>query len=101
VHPERFKFLVPYERLIHGGIRGELLMAHGVPTAKLRITEGTLLVAERADLSALEPEFTPSALPALQLFRQVVELRKFPFALSIGVTQLSHKTIKLRDSASA
>jgi 8-oxo-dGTP diphosphatase len=66
VHPERFKFLVPYERLIHGGIRGELLMAHGVPTAKLRITEGTLLVAERADLSALEPEFTPSALPALQ-----------------------------------
>ena len=41
-------------------------MAHGVPTAKLRITEGTLLVAERADLSALEPEFTPSALAALQ-----------------------------------
>jgi 8-oxo-dGTP diphosphatase len=68
IHPERFKFLAPYERLdqIHGRIRGELFVAHGVPTAKLRITEGTLLVAERTDLSALEPEFTPSALAALQ-----------------------------------
>jgi 8-oxo-dGTP diphosphatase len=68
MHPERFKFLAPYERLdqIHGRIRGELFIAHGVPTAKLRITEGTLLVAERTDLSALESEFTPSALAALQ-----------------------------------
>ena len=68
VRPERFTFLALYERLdpIHGKIRGELFIAHGVPTAKLRITEGTLLVAERTDLSALEPEFTPSALVALQ-----------------------------------
>jgi 8-oxo-dGTP diphosphatase len=68
VHPERFKLLALYERLdpIHGKIRGELFVAHGVPTAKLRITEGTLLVAERTDLSALEPEITPSALVALQ-----------------------------------
>jgi 8-oxo-dGTP diphosphatase len=68
VHPERFKFLTPYERLdlIHGKIRGELFIAHGVPTAKLRITEGALLVAERTDLSVLQPEFTPSALAALR-----------------------------------
>jgi 8-oxo-dGTP diphosphatase len=70
VRPERFKFLAPYERLdsIHGMIRGELYIVRGVPTDKLRITEGTLVVAERADLSALEPEFTPSALAALQAF---------------------------------
>jgi 8-oxo-dGTP diphosphatase len=68
VHPEKFKFLVPYERSdpVHGRIRGELFVAYEVPADKLRITEGTLLVAERADLAALEPEFTPSALAALR-----------------------------------
>jgi hypothetical protein len=65
---ERFEFVAPYERLdsAHGWIRGELFIAYGIPSDKLKITEGTLLVAERADLSALEPEFTPSALAALQ-----------------------------------
>jgi len=84
MHPERFKFLAPYERLdqIHGRIRGELFIAHGVPTAKLRITEGTLLVAERTDLSALESEFTPSALAALQALSIDHRNTEFPFVLS-------------------
>jgi 8-oxo-dGTP diphosphatase len=68
LRPERFKFLGPYEQLdpVHGRIRGELFVARQVPTGKLRITEGTLLVAERADLAALEPEFAPSVVAALQ-----------------------------------
>ena len=68
LRPERFKFLTPYEQLdpIHGTIRGELFIARQVPTGKLRITEGTLLLAESADLATLAPEFAPSALAALQ-----------------------------------
>ena len=42
VHPERFQFLAPYQRLdpVHRRIRGELFIAYGAPTAMLRITEG-------------------------------------------------------------
>jgi 8-oxo-dGTP pyrophosphatase MutT (NUDIX family) len=87
LHPEDLKFLALYERLepIHGRIRGELFIAHGIPTAKLRITEGTLLVAERTSPTC-SLNSRPQRWPPCKLFRRTTELRRFLPHLGDGTT---------------
>jgi 8-oxo-dGTP pyrophosphatase MutT (NUDIX family) len=69
VSPERFEHLASYNADIDGAsIRGEIFIARDLPTDRVPVTEGSLLVVEPDELKALEPRLSPSARSALLAF---------------------------------
>jgi 8-oxo-dGTP diphosphatase len=78
---EELSFLIPPERFQHlasyrgtdpysagGTLWRELYVTSDVPVEALRVTEGSLLVVEIRDVSALLPRLTPSAHAAIREF---------------------------------
>ena len=69
IPPERFEHLASYrgsDPYIAGGtLWRELYLTTDVPVEPLRITEGSLLIAEMDDVPALVPRFAPSAHAAI------------------------------------
>jgi 8-oxo-dGTP diphosphatase len=72
IPPERFEHLASYrgsDPYISGGtLWRELYLTTDVPVEGLRITEGSLLIAEVEDVPALVPRFAPSAHAAMRAF---------------------------------
>jgi 8-oxo-dGTP pyrophosphatase MutT (NUDIX family) len=72
IPPERFEHLASYrgsDPYMSGGtLWRELYLTTDVPVEPLRITEGSLLIAEMDDVPALMPRFAPSAHAALRAF---------------------------------
>ena len=68
--PDRFEALAPYAAIDPAGVRvtGEFFIGRGIPIEGLTITEGALLVVERADLAALMQRLAPPARIAARLF---------------------------------
>jgi 8-oxo-dGTP diphosphatase len=68
---ESFRHLVTYDGIIDtNGTRahGEIFVADGIPVDRLVITEGSLLIAPRAELAEIEHKLSPSARFALMTF---------------------------------
>jgi hypothetical protein len=54
---------------IEGGwLSSECYVVRDVPADRVNVTEGSLLIAERADLVQLAPKFAPLALIAIEQF---------------------------------
>src|SRR4051794_12845228 len=76
VPPERFEYLV--ERLgedpdVEGGIiHGHIFVARDIPSDKLVITEGSLLIVRPEDLSGFETNLAPSTRLALRALGSLV-----------------------------
>ena len=72
IPPERFEHLASYRGsdpyLSGGTLWRELYVTTDVPVEPLRITEGSLLIAEMEDIPALVPRFAPSAHAAVRAF---------------------------------
>src|SRR5262245_3750230 len=72
IPPERFEHLASYrgtDPYISGAtLWRELYLTTDVPVERLRITEGSLLIAELEDVPALAPRFAPSAQAAIRAF---------------------------------
>ena len=72
IPPERFEHLASYrgaDPYISGAtLWRQLYLTTDVPVERLRITEGSLLIAELKDLPALAPQFAPSAQAAIDAF---------------------------------
>ena len=68
--PDRFEALGPSAGIDAAGGRviGELFIGRGIPVEGLEVTEGTLLVVERADLASLLQQMAPPARLAARLF---------------------------------
>jgi 8-oxo-dGTP diphosphatase len=57
-----------------GEIAGAFFVARDIPVDKLAIVEGTLLIAMPADLTTLEPRFTPFTRFSLDALRRISPL---------------------------
>ena len=72
IPPERFEHLATFrgaDPYFSGGtLWRELYVIRGVPVAPLKVTEGTLFVAELRDVPALVPRLAPSAHAAIRVF---------------------------------
>ena len=71
IPPERFEPLASYrgtDPISGGTLWRELYLTTDVPVERLRITEGSLLIAEMADVPALTPRFAPSTHAAFRAF---------------------------------
>src|SRR5262245_60125319 len=72
IPPERFQHLASYRGAdpysAGGTLWRELYVTSDVPVEPLRVTEGSLLIAELGDLPALAPRLTPSAQAAIAEF---------------------------------
>jgi 8-oxo-dGTP diphosphatase len=73
IPPERFEYLASYEapNIDPDGntiIHGEFFVARDVPVEKIKVTEGTLFIAELRELSALEDRLTSSGKAGLAAF---------------------------------
>jgi 8-oxo-dGTP diphosphatase len=72
IPPERFEHLASYRgadpSLAGGTLWRELYLTRDVPVEPLRITEGSLLIVEPKDVSALVPRLAPSAHAAIRAF---------------------------------
>jgi 8-oxo-dGTP diphosphatase len=70
--PERFEHLASYEGSdidVDGGTaHGEFFVARDVPTERLLITEGTLLVAAPAELVSLQSRLSPTGKAGIKAF---------------------------------
>jgi 8-oxo-dGTP diphosphatase len=68
--PERFARLASHSRTDPDGTRvvGDLFIVRDIPVDDLRITEGSLLIANPGELPALLPRLAPSARAAVQAF---------------------------------
>jgi 8-oxo-dGTP pyrophosphatase MutT (NUDIX family) len=77
VPPERFEHVLSHEGVdidVDGGtVRGEFFVAREVPVEGVVVTEGSLLIVERMDLSSVAHRLAPSAQLAMRAF-----LEKFP-----------------------
>lgn len=78
---EEISYFIPAERFEHlasfrgpdpyiagGTLWRELYVIRGVPVERLRVTEGTLFIAEMKDVPALTPRLAPSAHDAIRMF---------------------------------
>jgi 8-oxo-dGTP diphosphatase len=72
ISPERFEHLAsfrgPDPHIVGGTLWRELYVVRDVPVEPLRVTEGTLFVAEMKDVPALVPRLAPSAHDAIRLY---------------------------------
>lgn len=68
--PDAFVPLAPHAYIDAAGISvvGRFFVGHGIPLGGLVITEGALVVVERADLPALLPRLAPPARSAAEAF---------------------------------
>jgi len=73
VPPEQFEYLAErrgVDPAVEGGmIYGLVFVARDIPSDKLVITEGSLLIISRDELSRIEPNLAPSARLALSALR--------------------------------
>jgi 8-oxo-dGTP pyrophosphatase MutT (NUDIX family) len=72
IPPERFERLASYRGtapfMSGATIWRELYLTTDVPVERLRITEGSLVIAEMDDMPGLVPRFAPSAHAAIKAF---------------------------------
>jgi len=70
VAPDRFEHMGSYSGSDPGGRRvlGEFFITREIPVDALRITEGSLLIAQLDQLPELAPRLVPSALSAVRIF---------------------------------
>ena len=70
VPPEQFEHLTSYNNVdAEGGtVAGEMFVARDVPSDRLIITEGSLLIVHRSRLPLLMDRLAPSALAAVRAF---------------------------------
>jgi len=68
--PDRFEALAPYAAVDPAGVpvNGQFFVGRGIPIEGLRITEGALLVVERAELASLLQRLAPPARMAARIF---------------------------------
>ena len=70
VLPEQFEYLAERHGVdpdVEGGIiHGQIFVARDIPSDKLMITEGSLLIVRPDDMSRIEPNLAPSARLALK-----------------------------------
>ena len=59
-------------------IHGEFFVVRGVPVERVVVTEGTLFIAERGDLQALEHRLSPSGKAGLSAFLERSGLETVP-----------------------
>jgi 8-oxo-dGTP diphosphatase len=71
--PERFEYVASYDATDidpegNTVVHGEFFVARGVPVERVKVTEGTLFVAELGELRALEHRLSPSGKAGLDAF---------------------------------
>jgi len=75
VLPEQFEYLAERHGVdpdVEGGIiHGQVFVARDIPSDKLMITEGSLLIVRPDELSRIEPNLAPSARLALKALGSV------------------------------
>jgi 8-oxo-dGTP pyrophosphatase MutT (NUDIX family) len=70
VPPEHFEHMASYNGVDANGsaVVDELFLTRNVPADAVRVTEGSLFIAERGDLVSLMQQLTPSAQSAVTIF---------------------------------